>query len=58
MGNKKDTDMRSNQRVKLIDPDIDDKKEDNLKVHFIETYQEYINEQFKRNGEIKGTMSQ
>ena len=42
LANKKATDMRSNQRVKLVDHDIDDKKEmkrDVLKVEIVNTYQ-------------------
>ena len=51
MSNKKATDMRSNQRIKLVNPDIDYNKEvkrDNLKLKIIDTYGEYIEEYCNR----------
>ena len=59
LSNKKATEMRSNQRVKLIDPDIDDQREikrENLKLELIETYSEYIDKHCNRNPEIKNVM--
>ena len=53
--------MRSNQRVKLIDPDIDDEREtkrDNLKIKINATYDEYINEHCNKKGEIKNVMDE
>ena len=53
--------MRSNQRVKLVDPDIDDEKEikrDHLKLKVIETYKEYRNEYCNEKGEIRNVMSE
>ena len=61
LSNKKVTEMRSNQRVKLIDPDIDDEKEikrDNLKLEIVNTYGEYIDEHCNKKGEIKSAMSE
>ena len=46
LSNKKATDMRSNQRVKLVDPEADDEKEvkrDNLKLEILNTYSNIIN---------------
>ena len=60
LANKKATDIRSNQRVKLVDPDIDDKKEmkrDVLKAEIVNTYEKYKEEYCYKNGEIKGTMT-
>ena len=61
LSNKKATEMRSNQRVKLVDPNIDDEKEikrDNLKLKVMDTYKEYISKYCNKDGEIKGVMSQ
>ena len=61
LSNKKATDMRSNQRVKLVDPDKDDEKEikrDHIKLKVIETYKEYRNEHFNEKGEIRNLMSE
>ena len=61
LSNKKATDMRSNQRVKLIEPDIDDEKEtkrDHLKLKIKDTYGEYINKYCTKDGDIKSVMDE
>ena len=48
--------MRSNQRVKLLEPNCDDDKEvkrDNLKVEVMNVYDSYIKQYCDHNGEIK-----
>ena len=60
MSNKKATDMRSNQRVKLVDPDIDDEtetKRDLLKLKIKETYAEYTEKYCTEKGEIKSVLN-
>ena len=52
LSNKKATEMRSNQRVRLVEPDCDDEKEvkrDNLKVEIDKTYSQYINKHCNAN---------
>ena len=56
LSKKRATEMRSNQRVRLAEPNCDDAKEtkrDNLKVEICNTYSKYIEENCKSNGEIK-----
>ena len=58
LSNKKVIEMRSNMRVKVVDPDLDDDREikrDNLKIKIKETYEEYIEKHCNKNGEIKDT---
>ena len=48
--------MRSNQRVKFVDPDCEDENEikrDNLKVEILNTYDKFINKNCNNKGEIK-----
>ena len=55
---KKATDMKGNQRVRLVDPDCDDEREikrDYLKVKILETYDECISKNYNAKGEIKST---
>ena len=55
MSKKRATDMRANQRVKLVEPDPNDEKEikpDNLKIAIMETYDKYIAENCNNKGEI------
>ena len=56
VANKRATDMRANQRVKLAEPDVNDENEikrDNLKVEILNTYDKYIKENCNHNGEIR-----
>ena len=56
LANKKATEMKSNQRVKMVDPDCNDVKEikmDNLKVEIKNIYADYIDNLCTREGEIK-----
>ena len=53
---KKASEMRSHQRVNLVEPDCDDEKEvkmENLKVEIIKTYAQYINVNWDYKWEIK-----
>ena len=48
--------MKSNQRVKLVDPDCEDEREikrDYLKLKVVETYDNYIKKNCSHDGEIK-----
>ena len=61
LSNKKATEMRSNTRVKVVDPDVEDAREikrDNLKIKIIKTYEEYIAKNCNKNGEIKSTVDE
>ena len=60
LSKKRATEMRSNQRVKLVDPDCDDEKEskrDNLKIEIQKVYKNYIDKNCNKDGEIKHTSS-
>ena len=55
LANKKAAEMRANQRVKMIEPDVDDEKEtkrDNLKIEIVYTYDKFIKEHCNYKGEI------
>ena len=56
LAKKRPTEMRSNQRVHLVEPDCDDEREikrDNLKLVIHSIYDQYINENCSKNGKIK-----
>ena len=58
LSKKKATEIKANQRVKLVDPDCDDEKEikrDFLKVKILETYDRYIEMNCTKNGEIRNS---